>query len=265
MNTRQRLDRWWRGRFGPLAAPERWLFVVGCYNSGTTLLHDLLAEHPAIGSLPTEGQFLTDQFVVPRDVGLARQWAIEPARFRLTEDDGASIDVERIKRQWGARFDDVSRPVLLERSPPDAARTRWLQRHFRPATFVGIVRDGYAVAEGIRRRAGHPLELAAHQWAAANEIMLADFAHLDRAMLVRYEELTERPDDVIAAVCAFTGLPEMPSSLTGRRFAVHDEHSTVRNMNGRSIAALSVDERAEIRRVAGPMLDELGYAAPDDR
>lgn len=260
MNTRQKLDRWRRGRFGPEPTPERWLFLVGCYNSGTTLLHDLLAEHPGIGSLPTEGQFLTDQLVVPKDVGLARQWAIRPELFRMTEHDGAAVDVSRIKRQWGARFNDLRRPVLLERSPPDAARTRWLQRHFAPASFIGIVRDGIAVSEGIRRRAGHSLTDAARQWACSNEIMLEDFARLERTLLVRYEELTARPDEVIAEVFEFAGLPPLDAPIGEREFAVHGARSPIRNMNDRSAGALTDAERAEIRAVAGPLLDRLGYS-----
>ena len=37
------------------ANPEKWLFVVGCYNSGTTLIADALADHPQIAALPDEG------------------------------------------------------------------------------------------------------------------------------------------------------------------------------------------------------------------
>ena len=35
----------------PFEEPERWLFVVGCYNSGTTLLLNLLAQHPSVSHM----------------------------------------------------------------------------------------------------------------------------------------------------------------------------------------------------------------------
>ncbi|MBK9319321.1 MAG: sulfotransferase [Bacteroidetes bacterium] len=41
--------------------PEKWVFILGCYNSGTTLLHKLLATHSDIGSMPNEGQFYSSQ------------------------------------------------------------------------------------------------------------------------------------------------------------------------------------------------------------
>ena len=42
--------------------PKKWLFLVGCYNSGTTLLRDILNEHPEIKGLPLEGVRLTGAF-----------------------------------------------------------------------------------------------------------------------------------------------------------------------------------------------------------
>lgn len=236
------------------------MFLVGCYNSGTTLLHDLLASHPEVGSLHTEGQFLTDQLVLPKAVGLSRLWASQPQHFQLDEDGGAGVDVDKIKRQWGAKFDHPHRPVLIEKSPTNAARTRWLQRHFAPASFIGIIRDGFAVAEGIHRKAGHSLEEAAQQWARSNQIMLDDFEHLERKQIVRYEDLTERPGEVLAETYAFLGLQAHDEGLDEREFAVHEQTSKIRNMNDRSMAALDEAQRGEILAAAGDVLRRLGYA-----
>lgn len=260
MKFKQKLRCWIDGRFGPLPKPERWVFLVGCYNSGTTLLHDLLAGNPAIGSLHTEGQFLTDQLVLPKAVGLARLWAIEPQHFQLDENAGLDVGVDKIKRQWGARFDDPHRPILIEKSPTNAARTRWLQRHFAPASFIGIVRDGYAVAEGIHRKAEHSLEDAARQWARSNEIMLDDFEHLERKMIVRYEDLCARPAAVLSETLEFLGLRPHDDQVGEREFQVHEQTSAIRNMNERSMVALSAGDRALIERVAGDVLRRLGYS-----
>lgn len=254
------LRRRYFGRFGPTPRPERWVFVVGCYNSGTTLLHTLLAEHPAVGKLPREGQFLTDQLAIPRELGIPRLWALEPQLFRLTEADGHDIDAARIKRQWGGRYDDHRRPYLAEHSPTNAGRTRWLQQHFRPASFVGIVRDGNAVVAGMRRKAGHSVADGARQWAESNRIMLDDFEHLDHAIVVRYEELAARPDEVVGEVLDFLGLPPRPDAIGDRPITVHGERSPIRDMNERSSAELTDADRLEIRRVAGAMLDRLGYS-----
>jgi hypothetical protein len=250
-------------RFGRRAAPQKWVFLVGCYNSGTTLLHDVLATHPAVGSMPDEGQFLTDQLPVPRKLALRRLWALEPERFYLDEEAGGHINVDRLQRQWTAHFNDATRPVLIEKTPTNAARTRWLQAHFTNAHFIGIVRDGRAVAEGIRRKTGHDLRLAARQWARSNEIMLKDFAHLRNARLISYEALTESPAEIFADLLAFLGLPAVPvGGVAERAWQIHEQHSTIRNMNGRSFAALSAEDLQIVHEEAGTLLAALGYAVP---
>lgn len=260
VKLKQKLRCWIHGRFGPMPKPERWVFLVGCYNSGTTLLHDLLASNPDVGSLHTEGQFLTDQLVLPKAVGLARLWATQPEPFQLDENGGEGVSADKIKRQWGAKFNDPDKPVLIEKSPTNAARTRWLQEHFKPASFIGIVRDGYAVSEGIHRKAGHPLEDAARQWSRSNEIMLADFEYLERKTIIRYEDLTSRPAEVLAEVFEFLGLRPHDEEVGDREFAIHEQTSKIRNMNDRSMEALSEQDRAMIQEVAGDVLRRLGYS-----
>ena len=61
---------------GRSLAPDRWVFVVGCYNSGTTLLANLLEAHPAINGLAREGVELTDALRRPELAGWPRMcWA----------------------------------------------------------------------------------------------------------------------------------------------------------------------------------------------
>lgn len=246
------------GRSGPLPTPRNWVFLVGCFNSGTTLLHDLLAEHPQIDTMPEEGQFLTDQLTVPREVGLRRLWALDPEKFWLDESGGRDINVKRLKRHWGSHFNDPSRLVLLEKTPANAARTRWLQAHFEGAVFIGIIRDGRAVAEGIRRKTGHALDLAARQWARSNEIMLRDFEHLQRKRLIRYEDLTARPEAILDELVAFLELEPVSIALN-RPWKIHEQTASIRNMNPRSMEALTAEELLVIEREAGDMLRTAGY------
>jgi hypothetical protein len=251
-----------RGRFGPLPQPDRWGFIVGCCNSGTSLLHELVARHPDVGSLPREGQFLTDQLGVPKYDGLGRIWALNLARYRLTDADGSWIDIKRLKRQWGACFNDVSRPVLIEKSPPNAARTRWLQARFAPAVFIGIVRNGYAVAEGISRRPGRSISEGARQWTRSNEVMLEDWEYLDRKIFVRYEDLVTRPQLVLTRVFEVLSLePDRYEwSCLQRSIRIHGRSEPLKDMNNESIAAMNEQDIGEIELESRAMLVRLGYA-----
>lgn len=247
------------GRFGPLPQPEKWVFVVGCYNSGTTLLTRLLGTHPAVGTLPREGQFCSDQLLTPLSQGLPRLWVKRPELFWMDEQTEPEADLQRLKRQWGALFNDPHRPVLLEKTPANAARTRWLQRHFENAHFIAIVRNGYAVAEGIARKTGCDLATAARQWAYANQIMLRDFSKLRHKRLITYETLTDGPDEVLAGLFDFLGLPPLPTKVTDQKWQIHEQQGPVRNLNAQSFAALSPADCRVIESMAGELLAELGY------
>lgn len=244
--------------------PERWVFVVGCYNSGTELLVRMLGAHPDITALPVEGQFLTDQFPADYELGLPRMWAAREHLFRLTESD-AGPDAGRLKQEWAMRL-DRSRPVFLEKSPPNAARTRWLQANFEHAHFVAIVRNGFAVAEGIRRKAepthrprGWPIALCARQWRRSNEILLEDARHLDHVLWVRYEDLTARPAAELRRILEFLGRDDLDAIDLDSRWSVHEREEPIRDLNAESIGRLTPSERRIISEEAAPMLDRFGY------
>jgi hypothetical protein len=210
--------------------------------------------------MPSEGHVYTDQLLIPKSVGLYRLWAIEPELFYLDENSQPHIKVNRLKRQWGARYNDPNRPILLEKSPPNTARMRWLQQHFENAHFIGIVRNGYAVAAGIKQKAGCSIEVAARQWAHSNEIMLRDFEFLPHKLLVRYETLTESANEVVRQMLDFIGLNGCDISVADRVWLVHGKSNPIENMNQRSVTTLSRQEYEVIQAVAGDMLNRLGYS-----
>ncbi len=118
------------GIFGPLPNPEKWVFIIGCGNSGTTLLHDFLATCPQIGSMPWEGQFFTNQLKKYKRCGQRRIWATAPEYRRMDETGTYKSDPIKLKRQWGVKYNDPTKPILLEKSPSSTLRVRWLQANF---------------------------------------------------------------------------------------------------------------------------------------
>lgn len=249
----------YRGAFGPLPQPDKWVFVVGCYGSGTTLLNQMLALHPMVGSLSKEGQFLTDQLPTPRSFGLARLWALRPELFYLDESSPDSARAQRIKRQWGCNYNDPARPVLVEKSVTNTARIRWLARHFAPAYFVAIIRSPYAVAESIRRKKSHALEDCAQQWLKSNEIMLRDLEQVENSYLMKYEEFTESPGEIWQEVLEFIGIEAPANDILGQKWQIHGNDSRITNMNARYLESLSPEDMRTIEATTEPLLSRFGY------
>ncbi len=250
--------------FTPVPRPDKWLFLVGCYNSGTTLLADILGRHPDISGLPTEGHFITDQFVKDYEVGLPRMWAGREELFRLTEDD-VGPDPIRIKKEWGMRL-DLHKSVLLEKSPPNSVRTRWLNRHFSPAYFVAIVRNGYAVAEGISRkgapkhlRDGWPVEQSAWQWRRTNEVLEEDAPYIQNFMWLKYEDLVRDPLTELNRITSFVGLRPFKTFDPRKDFSIHERKESLKDLNAESIRHLTPEQVILINSVAKESLERYGY------
>lgn len=249
----------------PVPKPEKWIFVVGCYNSGTTLLAQLLGAHPKISALPEEGQFLTDQFRSDFELGVGRMWVVREDYFRLSEGDTGPDEV-RLKKEWGMRA-DRSKAMILEKSPPNSARTRWLQQKFEHSHFIAIVRNGYAVAEGIRRKAspfhlpgGWPLDQCARQWARCNEVLLEDSKYLQQMLWVRYEDLTGDTPTELARIGRFLGVETGPwDSVVGSKWVVHERQEPIRNLNAESLDRLSDADIEIVTAICRPMLEHFGY------
>ena len=249
----------WTGRFGEIRQPDKWVFVVGCYNSGTTLLHDVLASSPDVAHLPREGQYCTDQLLVPSTVGLARSWALQPALFTLDANPESAPDANRLQRQWCSMMSAPERKMYLEKSIPNAARIPWLNASFPNACFIGIVRNGYVVAEGIRRKAGRPLTEGARQWAVSNEIMLRDLESVEHAQVISYEDFTRSPEQTIGELLQFLGLPQSQNMMQGSEWTIHGVQSSIRNMNQASFQRLSMEDKRIIEGEAAELLGRLGY------
>jgi hypothetical protein len=169
----------------------------------------------------------------------------------------------RVQYDWSYYYQP--RPgILLEKSPPNVLRSRWLQLHFRPSQFVAIIRHPYAVCEGIRRRDGHTIEEAALHWVRANECLLEDVKHLQDCLCLRYEELCQQPEDHLEKLESFLSLDApIDRKVLSTPRSIHNIDAIpqpICNLNERSLAQLSACDLACIDRIAGPLMQRLGYA-----
>lgn len=259
------------GAIGRDLSPERWIFVIGCYNSGTTLLASILRNHPLIGGLRTEGGYLTDSLPYPEQFGWPRMWCRCLDDIRIEPGHGGEERAQRIKRQWSMWFPRDT-PNLVEKTVSNAARIPFLQAYFKPAYFIYIVRNGYAVAGGIQRNANYrrwncsyeryPIELCAEQWRVADETIEQDRNGTDHILQIYYEDLAANPNDVMRTITDFLGVSPMPKEILNRGWAVHGIKSAIKNMNPKSLRQLSEEDVNKIKQVAGSTLAKHGYASP---
>lgn len=259
-----------RRRVEPLS-PKKWVFIVGCYNSGTSLLLQMLGQHPEITTVD-EGVFWTNQLNTPEDFGWTRMWSQVTDEVRLTEQDKEN-NADLIRHDW-AYLADASKPVVVEKSIVNSARMRWLQANFENAYFISIVRDGYAVSEGIQRKvakrgrgfpphygATYPIELCAQQWVINNQIIDEDATRIENFLPIRYETLCDSPKQTIESIGQFLGLHiDEGWYNTGQSWTIHEQKSAIKNMNHLSFERLRPDDIEKIETIAKERL--LAYDYP---
>lgn len=253
--------------------PAKWVFIVGCYNSGTTLLNELLSRHPQISGLDDEGVMLTSYLPKPEDFGWHRMWAKCYNKLTINGAGDHEALAGKIKRQWSHFYPASAEAVLLEKSIANTTRIPFLQKHFKPAYFIHIVRNGYAVAEGLRRKSnpmkfdrtefekGYPISLCAHQWRESIELVENQRDDITNLLEIKYEDFTTDTQQVLDRITSFLAIDNFQNSVAEKAFQIHEKKSTIKNMNPRSLKKLSEDDIQAIEDEAGDLLKKLNYTA----
>ena len=185
------------GAILPAREPKTWVFMGGCYNSGITILRDMIGAHPEVASLPREGVEMTDAFPDLEANGWVRMWVRNAEAADLSDLDPVTL-ARRAKRDWSLWWCRGAL-VFIEKSIIHGAWMPTLDAEFPNVRFIGVIRNGYCVCEGIRRRArpvdaaratlgrdDYPIEEVGRQWSFANQVLMPDQTSVKNYHEVRY-------------------------------------------------------------------------------
>ena len=198
---------------------HRLVFLAGLHRSGTTLLARLLAAHPEVSGFSgtdvpaDEGQHLQTVYPAAKVYGGPGRFGFAP-ESHLTEESPLASEASALAlwEQWSPHW-DLARPVLLEKSPPNLLKTRFLQALFPSSAFVVVLRHPIAVslatAKWRRTRRYHRL---LEHWLRCHELFAGDRRQLDRVHVIRYEELVREPEAVLRGIFGFLELEPIPPS-----------------------------------------------------
>ncbi len=243
----------------------KWIFIVGCYNSGTTLLARILEQHPQIAGLPSEGQFLTDQLVTPVAEGFPRLWVEKEEIFRFDSNEKRDI-VQKIKEDWQGNITKPSAEFILEKSPPNTGRMLWLQENFPNSFFIHIVRNGYAVALGIEKKVtdifGYKKDLlqrAASQWNRSAEIVLEDAKNIDNFLEISYEDLTDISKITVNRITDFLHISPFKKNILNSKYKIHEQNRKIQNLNPERLKNMTIKQKKVIESEADSLLKYYGY------
>jgi hypothetical protein len=239
---------------------QRVIFVGGLHKSGTSLTHRLLRAHPDIsgfvntGAPQDEGQHLQSVYPPARIFGGPGHFAFDE-RAHLTEQSSLITPAARValSNDW-ARHWDLSKPLLIEKSPPNLIRARFLQALFPGATFIFVVRHPVAVSLATKKWSQQTDPELIRHWAIAHEIFLDDLTHLKRWAWIRYEDLVTNPEACMSRLWDFLRVEPVPLAETV---------TTTSNSRYLSLFQTSDELHDRCRGRIASIIDHFGYRIDD--
>jgi Sulfotransferase family len=206
-----------------------YVFVGGLHRSGTTLLARAIAKHDEVSgfrkteALANEGQFLQSVYPVAREFGGTGRFGFDE-RSHMTENSPLATreNRERLIREW-SEYWNLDKRILVEKSPPNLLKLRLLQALFPEATFVIIMRHPIAVSYATQKWSETSLESLLEHWLVCHEIFVADAPHIERLMLVRYEDFVAEPAGVVGGIQRALGLEPSGSAFKART-GINDDY-----------------------------------------
>ncbi len=198
---------------------KNFIFLGGMHRSGTSLLHRILSNHPAISGIrdsnapEDEGQHLQTVYKPAIHHGGPGRFALDKTSH-LTEVSKLITPENRytLAKEWMPYF-DLSKPFLIEKSPPNIVRMRFLQALFPNSRFLVILRHPVVVALATSKWNGLSIRTQVRNCLAAYDIALNDSRKLNNVMWVRYEDIVEQGEDQLKDIFEFLELDYQKSDL----------------------------------------------------
>jgi hypothetical protein len=261
--------------------------ILGVSRSGTTLLKEMLDQHPSL-AIPPESYFIPqlwdrygewpdpEKFV--SDIGrLARvqQWGVTPADVHERIPDQPAF-ADAIRAVYQAYADTRGKPRFGDKTPAYMQRLDVVERAFPDAQYVHLVRDGRDAGLSfveMRRRPrfnwARPRGLAAFAAQWRREVTGARCFGRElaagRYLELRYEDLVADPESALRMVCGFLELefdPEMLGyhrSQGARRLPDHPRLVQPPTAGRRWQEQMAADDAECFEAIAGELIAELGY------
>jgi hypothetical protein len=269
---------------------DRPVFIWGAPRSGTTLLYNLIAKHPAVGYPGAEHQ-------TPLE-GTGIWWqTFGEHRGRMAANLADLDKMRKIRSAYHSLLATQKKTRLLDKIPFMILWVPLVNKVFPDARHIHIIRDGRAVVNSIVWKLRYsdrekdrlfreeklfygpqppeltnPMDLPpvlrhARQW-----VLLVEEGKRSRALLgeryheVRYEDLVSSPRSVMEAVLNYCMLEtseetvkqNIPDTLPNRNRVWTNEKKTSKSSGFETQRALKDDEMDTLREM-DPLLKQMGY------
>lgn len=153
---------------------NKFVFIVGCGNSGTTLINARLSLNKVIYSIPNETSWF-----IPKTPFFAK------AINEIKEHENSS----KIN----------GKNILVEKTPKHIHCISFIDKFFDNKNFIFMIRNPFSNISSLKNRF-NSFEQALDRYIIDNEVLVKNH---NIGMLVKYEELVDKSEDILRQVCRY--------------------------------------------------------------
>lgn len=186
----------------PLDSRIKFIFVVGCGHSGTTLMAAKLSNHPSI-------------------MGIGRETGV------LIPGTHSWLGIKGIANEWSYFAGANGFEFVLEKTPKHIYSYKCVQKIFPYNKFIVMIRNPLDTISSLYDRFGD-LRFSIERWVIDNKEALR-LKGKDNVMLVKYEDFTTDPKGVLRNLCDFIGVTYENNMLESSG-SVYDMIDQTKNM-----------------------------------
>jgi hypothetical protein len=178
---------------------HHFLFVNGLHRSGTSILFKWIKAQKNIsgfsdtGVIEDEGQHLQSVYSAANNYGGPGKFGFRKQAY-LDQNSDLITDANRSKlfEQWSLYW-DLNNSILVEKSPPNIIRTRFLQAMYPNSSFLTITRHPIAVSFATQKWSHNSLNKLIKHWIVCHEAYRKDQEFLKSQLLIKYEDFCADP------------------------------------------------------------------------
>lgn len=188
------------------------IFIGGLHRSGTSLTHEILRSHPKIsgfhetGVPEDEGQHLQEVYKPAIAFGGMGRFGFNKKSFMDENHELATADNARKLYDAWSRYWDTSKPILIEKSPPNLVRMRFLQALYPHSKFIAVLRHPLAIAYATAKWSRMPIPVLLEHNLRVYEQFRREMPYLNALYVFRYEDFVKTPQAHISELWEWIGV-----------------------------------------------------------
>lgn len=177
---------------------KKFIFIGGIHKSGTTMLYDLIScannvtSFQDTGVPENEGQYLQHQIKSDMYFGELLFGFSNDAYLNEFDFYKDREIANRMFHEWSIYW-DLNKEYLLEKSPINIVRTRFINKAFPNSTIIIMIRDPRIVFIASKKNMPNiSVDVFFKHWIIVYEKLFEDMKHIENIHLIQYEKLVKQ-------------------------------------------------------------------------